>query len=187
MAFDEHPYLWIYLLGGVTAGVFLAARSVLYWALNWCTKVNVQLANIRKLLPGHAKPAAKRFAEGFGTVAWEVALSWISVALGSWQLLTTCLRFVRELLTPVPEVVRKLRFPLRNNPNLSRESVWAHVLALSVVAGGDHPLSKEKLVSELIDAEENLPGFDTAAAISHLESLEVVKPDVLAAFKLLSE
>ena len=86
----------------------------------------------------------------------------------------------RDALSPVPQAVRQLRFPLKNNPSLPAESVWAYLYALGIRAGNVPP-DEPGLAEEIDEIFSNLPDFDRAAALRQLDALDVVKPSVIAA------
>jgi hypothetical protein len=79
-----------------------------------------------------------------------------------------------------PEGIKRLRFPLRNNPDMPRESVWAYLHALNVEVGGEPP-SETALVDSLNEVTDYYPSFDRVAALKQLESLKVISQDVTSA------
>ena len=177
---DDHPYVALYLLGCAMVFALTVVKLTLHWALAWITKSNVLAANLKKLQPLVETPFWTKVGKFFGTVALEAALSWINVAVGTWQILALLLRTVREALSSSPESVQRLRFPLKNNPDLPAESVWAYLFALSITVGTALP-DEEHLTSELDDISTRLPRFDRSAALQQLEHLGVVKAAVLSA------
>jgi hypothetical protein len=177
----DHPYLAWYLVGCVFVIALTLAKLTLWWALTWATKGNVLAANLRKLHAPAAKvgwvTATMKFVR---TVVFEAVLSWINVVAILWQMAMMLLRTTREALTPVPESIKELRFPLRCNPDLPTESVWAHMVALSIKGEG-LTADEEQLTTSLDDVTAERPRFDRIAALRCLEMLQAVKPAVLSA------
>jgi len=60
------------------------------------------------------------------------ALSWVGVVVGLVKFAIVFLRIIRDVVAQTPEAIKVLRYPLRNNPDLSREAVWAYVYALGI-------------------------------------------------------
>jgi hypothetical protein len=174
------PYLMIYLLGCLVVLVLLPLKLVLIWVINWITKSNIVIANLKKIGPPETtKEFFVRAGIRLGVLIVEVPLSWINVVVILWQILRLILQSMREILTPVPEVIRALRFPLKNNPEMARESIWAHAVALGVHAGGGQP-DVGSLVQSLREVFDNYPTFNTEKALLELEALSVASPAVLA-------
>jgi hypothetical protein len=178
---DDHPYLLIYLIGCGLSLIAAFASIVLQWALSWVTKANVVAKNLRKLEPASAKtPIPVRVRKFVVTCIWQAALSWIAVVWEAWRIVLLLLRTAREALTSEPESVRRLRYPLKTNPDLPVESVWAYLCALGIRVGSPPPDEKQ-LAEELNRASGALPRFDRSTALRQLDALEVVKPAVTSA------
>jgi hypothetical protein len=107
-----------------------------------------------------------------------LALSWLQVLISllwsPWKLL----KMLREALTVVPQDIKQLRFPLYNNPEMSREAVWAYVRALNAKAGGSLATASELLDSLQLVAD-NHKHFDAALALNHLKELKAVSPEAI--------
>lgn len=181
-----NEYLFFYLLGcGLVLGLSMF-NLAFFWLLAWITKGNVLAKNLKKLQPPDDESRGiKIFALAAGMLL-EMALSWIGVLAALWMMLSRVFKILREALTSTPEAVKLLRFPLRNNPNMSREAVWAYVHALSVRAG-----AKQRCAGDLLDLLDSIaedhPTFDRADALRQLESLNVVSSkEVSAAVQQLS-
>lgn len=71
-----------------------------------------------------------------------------------------------------------MRFPLKNNPNMSSEAVWAHFQALMFEAGGVKPNERD-LLGSLREIQEYYPNFVPSEAVSNLQHLNVVNDEVL--------
>jgi hypothetical protein len=177
---SKHPYLAIYFLGSLLVIVLLLTKVLLVRVTGWITKDNVVAANLRKLQPPDETSFGRKVWNTLLTLALEAATSWIDVAVILYQILMLLLRFAREFVAPVPEAIKELRFPLKNNPQLSVEAVWAHLFALGI-HNGNPPPDRQRLLEALDDACSNDRTFDRKTALRQLERLEVVKTDVLSA------
>lgn len=88
------------------------------------------------------------------------------------------LNVVRESLTTKPESVKALRFPLRNNPNMSREAVWAYLSALSVKAGEKQP-NEIDLLYFLDEVADYYPAFNKQVALNQLKDLDFTNKNII--------
>jgi hypothetical protein len=179
MWLDDHPYIAIYLVGCLVTLVLIVAKATIFSVIDWATKANILTKNLKKLAP----PDTKRWWDkvtGFVFLALiEIALSWINVPIALWQVSTGLFRVLRDLLTPVPEEIKLLRFPLRNNPEMPRELVWAYMLAL-MVKGGGITATPDYVSSSMQAVKRNHPSFSDNTAIEMLKSLKVLDSDVLS-------
>lgn len=180
MWIDRHPFIFFYLVGCILVVALILFKVVLFWSIDWIIKANVFNKNLRKVLPPDDMTFGEKAADFVCILVVEALLSWINVVVVLWQIATTLLRVARDKLQPAPEGIKILRFPLRNNPNMSRESVWSYVQALSVKAGEKQP-NEAELVSSLNQVAEYYPTFDRIAALKQLESLNVISFDVTSA------
>ncbi len=173
-------WLLLYVIGCIAAFVLLSFNSILFWFIRWVTKTNILLKNMRKIGPEDKESFAVKVLKGVGLIVAETALSWLSVLAGLWRLIRIVLETLRDVLTPAPERIRALRFPLRNNPDLPSESVWAHVVGLAVLAG--QPLTQPSEVLEALDQlVENRSRFDRRRALLQLQGLHVLDADIVSA------
>jgi hypothetical protein len=178
---DDHPILEIYLLGCALVPPLALLCHITFWALAWITKGNVLAENLKKLqAPTTKAPFSSRVAKFLGTWLLEIALSWISIAVQAWRLLGLLFRTAREGLSSRPESIKLLTYPLKNDPLLAVESVWAYAYALTI-RGGSPPPDEYALTRELAEILTSRPGFDRVVALRQLEALDVVKPTVIAA------
>lgn len=180
MWIDDHPYLFFYLTGCIFVALLISLKIIIFLAIGWITKGNILKRNFKKVLPPEEGTFTEK-ASGFLILfAFDAALSWISVVVVLWQIATELLRTLRELLSPIPEAIKMLRFPLRNNPDMSRESVWAYLFALQIKVGGKQPTETE-LLGPLNEIFSYYPSFNRSAALKQLASLNVISPEVLSA------
>jgi hypothetical protein len=178
---DDHPLLAIYLLGCALVPALALVSVFTFWVLAWLTKTNVLTKNLKKLQASTTRaPFPSRAVKFLATWLFEIALSWISVALLVWRLLKILLGTAREVLSSRPESIKLLSYPLKNDPHLPVESVWAYAYALTI-RGGSPPPDEAALTAELEEISAQKPRFDRAVALRQLESLDVVKPAVIAA------
>lgn len=173
MWLDEHPYIAIYLFGCVLFLLLSLFKVVIFYTIDWITKANILNMNIRKIMPPNEMTVLQNVSKFIGILLFEMLLSWINVVLVLWQIVTTLIRILRDLLTPAPEAIKILRFPLRNNPKMAREAVWAYVIALNVKAGVKRP-DEYGLVEAIREISENYPNFNYRDALAHLGSLEAI-------------
>ena len=174
-----NEWLAIYIAGGVAGVILSLARLIVVRAYAWATKSNVVAKNLRKIDP----PAAESFVTKVGAwaVAWGLTflLSWISVAFELfWGIPVAVLRILREMFSSTPEAIKLLRFPLRNNPAMSAEAVFAHMTALNRLAG-QNTLTEPQLMLKLDEVKKRVPSFEPSVAVDQLAALRAVDEDVL--------
>jgi hypothetical protein len=180
MWINEHPYFFLYALGCILVIILTLLKIILFGAVDWLTKANILNKNLKKLLPPDEKTFSDKATLFVSLWALEVALSWINVMVVLWQIITGLIRTARDVFSSAPEAIKLLRFPLRNNPNMSRESVWAYVLALQM-RGGEKQPGESELLFALNELFHYYPSFDRIAALKQLERLNVMDTDVISA------
>ncbi|MEW8403719.1 MAG: hypothetical protein AB2689_28885 [Candidatus Thiodiazotropha taylori] len=176
---DIHPYLLIYLIGCVLVVVMLPIQMTLFWIIKWVTKENNLNKNLKKLQPPKEEGLLQRFLFVIVMIVIEALLSWINVIVILFKTLKYILSILRESLTQKPEIVKSLRFPLWNNPDMTRESVWAHYTGLRIHAAGEQ-LDESDLHYSLNEVEGFYPYFDKKEAISQLKHLKVIDNEILS-------
>ena len=121
MFIDQHPYLSIYLLGSLLAIILIFIKNIIFYLVDWIIKANILKKNLKKL----AKPDNRGWYEKASIyligLLITTASSWIEVVIFIVYVPYQLIKVLRDLLTPAPEQVKALRFPLRNNPMLSKE------------------------------------------------------------------
>jgi hypothetical protein len=171
-------WLELYILGCVAAAVVCIFNWILLWSMRWLSKTSIFLRNMKKIQPPSEVSVVARTLSGVGAVLFEIAFSWISVLVGIIGFFRTVFVGLREVFTSVPEGIRALRFPLFNNPHMSPEAVWAHAVAIAVLAG--EPVSDaSQLLAMLADVMSERSGFGACRALSILASLGVVDPKII--------
>ena len=177
---DEHPFVFVYLLGCAISVVVQLLASALLHVLAWITKDNVLAANLRKVItPPDKRSAWQKVGAYLGVLLLEATLSWISVLLTLGALLWRMLKILRDAFTTTPQAIQELRFPLRNNPTMTPEGVWAYLRALRVKAG-EKPPEANGLLYELDNVIQHYPNFNRQAALEQLRSLNVISAEVTA-------
>jgi ABC-type multidrug transport system fused ATPase/permease subunit len=179
MLIDQHPYLFIYLLGCVLVVILSIFKMILFWIISWITKDNILGKNLKKVLPPDEKTFLQKAIWFIAVFTLEAALSWINVIVVFWLIMTTVLKYLREALSSTPEAIKLLRFPLKNNPHMSREAVWAYLYALQMKVGERTPTESDILFS-LNELSEHYPSLDRKAALNQLSSLNVMSTDVIS-------
>jgi hypothetical protein len=176
----QNRWVIAYLAGCVVAFACFSVNASLLFILSWMTKANVLKKNLKKLQPDEESTFINRILAGVGVILLETAFSWIAVLFALWTFFKTIFDTLREIFSSTPEAVQKLRFPLKNNPNMSREAVWAHYVSLAAV-NGEIPTDASTLVTELDALASANPALDRHAALMQLKALHVVDADVVAA------
>lgn len=177
MWMDAHPYISVYLIGSALSVILAVFTALLLWVLSWLTKSGVVARNLRKI----ATPPVSRGHEWtmfFVSLALEAMLSWIGVVIAIVAIPWHILKAVREALTSMPQGVQDLRYPLKSNPELSREAVWAYMRAFRVKIG-EQPPDANGLLLELRRLLDHYPYFNREHALTHLRSLNAIDPAVV--------
>jgi hypothetical protein len=173
-------WLFIYLAGCVVAVLLSVASVVLFSALQWILKGNIIRRNLKKLDETENESFWSEFGTATLLIALSAALSWIQVLITLVGSLWKLLEILRELFVNVPETIKKLRFPLQNNPDMSREAVWAYVRAIEAKAGANL-FNAYGLLSSLQSVIDNHKDFDSHTALQHLRALDAVSSEVIDA------
>jgi hypothetical protein len=171
--------LFLYYAAGCVVSLCLQIASrICFRVTGWFLKSDTYWENLNKLGPLKDARFGARIWKWLRPIAWEVALSWISVALSGLLFLYKVLFLVREILLRgrTPEAVKKLRFPLENNPELSRETVWAHAFSLSILEDG-RARDESQILLSLEEVLENHPRFDRMSALEQLRDIGVEREE----------
>jgi hypothetical protein len=176
---DYTFWLGVYVAGCVLTASLILIKLAIVWCINWISKFNVFHKNVKKLQRPEPPNRVAEWGVFIAVLLFEAALSWINVPIVIWQILSIIAKSLRESFTAVPEKIKELRFPLKNNPELDRESVWAYVVSLKVSFGEIIP-TDASLVSDLNEIRANCPSLNSRLALSHLKRIGVVEPDVVA-------
>ena len=195
---DKHPYSFIYLLGSASALALVIFLAVFIYPLSWfifrTTKSNVYINNLEKIptlsrikeskkLLSRRYPLVCDFAEFIRYYLFVFPLlSWIGLILGAGRILMLVINPISEMLTSKPEAIKLLMLPLYNNPNMSREAVWAYTYALKIKSDGNLPDKKYKkyILSELNDLLNYHSDLDRQAALMHLKGLNVIDDNIIS-------
>lgn len=180
MLSNLNDYVVIYLVGCVVAFGLLMFNTSLIWSLRWITKANVVYKNLAKIEPPDETTFKQKAVAYVFTIVFEVLLSWINVPIQIWVTIISLLTTLREVLTETPEAVKVLRYPLKTSPNMSREAIWAHVMAVQIKTAGIKIFPSE-LQDSLNDVKENHPSFHPEYAVKQLAELDVVNADTINA------
>lgn len=172
-------YLGIYLFGSALSVFLGVVSSLVGYVISWLTKDNVVRKNLNKI----EDPKSYGFKLNAGLLATGLVtgaiMSWLGVLLNLAQIVWMPLKIIRELLfSSVPEEIKQLSFPLKNNPYLAREAVFAYFYALRVKTGV-RPNAWE-ISDELNTIAGYYPSFDKVCAINTLESLGVVDKETIS-------
>lgn len=180
MWIDEHPYLFIYLVGCVIVIILTVIKVILFGLIAWISKEHIFNKNARKLDPPDERSFLNKAGDVLTLLFVTVLFSWINVLYIPWEIARVLLASIRELFTSRPEAIEVLRFPLRNNPHMPRESVWAYAHALQIRVGEKQP-GETDLRASLDELYGYYPSFDRATALKQLKALNVVSPEVITA------
>lgn len=175
---DDHPYLLGYLIGCAVAfflGIFVVLEG---YIVAWIFKGNVLRSNLNKI----QDPSTQGFKADATLLVVGllsgIVMSWLGVLQYLWRVFSIPLNAIRETLSSVPEQVKSLRYPLLNNPNLSRESVWAYAYALGVRTGARADAAQMRY--ELEEVGSYYPSFESEAALETLRSLGVISEQTIS-------
>lgn len=178
MNLDEHPILSVYLTGCLFAFFLFFVVIVETYLVTWFFKGNILRRNLNKVQDPAGqgfKVEAVKFAIGL-TIA--TISSWLAVLQFTFQIVWIPIKVLREALASVPEEIKSIRFPLLNNPDLSREAVWAYLYALNT-KGGVTPNAWE-INNDLYGVGAYYPSFNKQSALEILGSLKVVDQEILS-------
>lgn len=182
MFIDNHPYLSIYLLGSILVVALTFIKISLFYIVDWITKGNILTKNLKKIDKPDEKSWYLKILLFLGTVLFEAALSWVNVLVILVQIPWTLIKVLRDLITSAPEEVKVLRFPLRNNPMLSKEAVWAYIMALNVRMGVAMQ-DENQIIAAIEEVLEKRPDFNYQDALDKLDELQVIIPEIITSVK----
>lgn len=175
---DDHPYLSIYLVGCLLAFCLHFVVTAEGYIIGWIFKDNVLRKNLNKIKdPSEQGFKATAMMFVFALVIGTI-MSWLGVLLYLWQIFWIPIAAIREVLSSTPEEIKLLKFPLKNNPNLAREAVWAYLYAFNT-KGGVTPNAWD-INNDLYGIGAYYPSFNKQSALEILGSLRVVDPDILS-------
>ncbi len=179
MWIDGHPYLLLYLVGCVLSFILILLRGIVAGLVSWVTRQNIVNKNLRKMAP--PQTLAGQASSVLTALVLGVALSWLNVlAVLLWEIPFGLLGILRAIFSSTPpEAINLLQFPLKNNPYMSREAVWAYTQALQSKLGQTQ-LSESALISSLDELRSYYRTFDRMKALEELRALNVVSPDVVS-------
>lgn len=182
MFIDQHPYISIYLLGSLLVVLLTFVKIALFYAIDWVIKANILNKNLKKLADPDNNQWYLKALKFLVLLLFEAALSWINVVVILGQILYGIVKVLRDLFTTAPEEIKALRFPLRNNPFLSKEAVWAYLMAISVKMG--EALQNESgIIASIEDVLDNRPDFDYLNALDQLDNLKVMNSETISSAK----
>jgi hypothetical protein len=174
------PYFYIYLAGCICYALLIPIKMIILYFLSWITKDNILIKNIKKINPPDQKHAFKDRLIVYGIfIGVDVTLSWINVAIVLWLIAVELFSVLRHLLTSVPDEIKLLRFPLKNNPHMPRESVWSHMTALNVKLGAPVPMTST-LIQDLNVVRGYHQSFDRISALKQLDSLRIINSETIS-------
>lgn len=170
--------LLFYLVGCFAVIVLTLLKVCLFWSVGWLTGENTMVKNIKKLQPPDKTSTSLKLLKYAGIVLFEALFSWISVLGILFQIFVMPLKVLRSFMAIKPDKVKALRFPLWHNPDLSRESIWAHFVALQVEAEGERK-SARTLIESLEEIKDYHPRFMPREAVNDLKELGVCSEAVI--------
>lgn len=158
----------------------MAGAVHFFSSVDWIFKGGVFRTNLKKLYPPDPQSRLSKFLWGALLVLLSALLSWIQVLLGLGEAVWRFVKIVREVFAAVPQDIKRLRFPLHNNPDMSREAVWAYVCALNAKEGGVLA-TPSKLLESLEAVRQGHEYFDPRLALKHLAELRAVSAETVDA------
>jgi len=177
---NQNPYLLIYLAGSVLAVPLFFISIGLGYAIKWVIRANIASKNLKKLLRPDNKTWKQKVLIFLGACIFDVVLSWIGVFFRIGHILFMILSLLRDAFAPVPEEIKILEYPLKNNPMLSKEAVWAYSVALCIKTGEE---AKKTILMSIQEARDIHPSFNYQDALSQLDNLKVISTEDISSVK----
>lgn len=174
-----NDFLPAHAFGCAVTALLVLLHIILTWSISWVTKGNTLNKNLLKLQANDDLTFVQKYVPPTVMFLMGVAMSWINAPIVAWNIIVLLLNTLRGLLTETPEQIKALRFPLKNNPKMRAEAVWARLAAL-LVESGDAPMHKHGVIDSLNEASENVPSFNQIDALSHLSNLNIYSADVIS-------
>lgn len=171
--------IYLYILGATLAFCYIVFNKAVDWLYSKITGLDVFRENLKKLemhydfFTGEMKEYPVTNKEATKLILLEMSLSWISVIIQIWKTFKFFIQAIKEQLTVSP-ALKELYYPLRNNPYLEKEIVWARLISSSVITTG-RQLSLEEVYRGIEIYESRLINFNRDKALKYLLDLEVVK------------
>jgi len=178
MNFDWQLYLFIYFAGVICAILMMLIQIVFVFTINWITKTNIFYKNLKKLDPHNIEAGIYSKYSSKLIYFLEPLLSWISVVFIIGRMFYTICNNIRVALQSTPEEIKILNFPLRNNPDLKPEVVWAHLMALRSKNGDI--VNSYIISANLKEIKLKNSYFASDFAIENLKRLNVIDPEILS-------
>lgn len=146
------------------------------WIVNWFTKANILIKNHRKITYYSPKPIPIIIFNFIGGYLLIFILSWVEVLFKLYYIFKLILDTIRYFINPLPEFLKNLYFPLKNNPNLECEEVWAHVIAIAIAGGVRVRVDGylgciNDIQGAINDILKIYPAFNVYSALLQLQSL----------------
>lgn len=170
--------LFVYLFGCFIAFLIQITTRTIINFIYFITKENILIKNIKKISEPDNRTKVKKFGEWALAFLLSVLASWINVIGASIHFIVFIFRFIREIIQTTPQTIKELRWPLRNNPDLSREHVWAYLVALSV-KGGSTELNADLIIKEIFNITNYYEDFEKKRAVKILSTLIVINENIL--------
>ncbi len=172
--------LKVYLLGSLATVILYILNQVVFGTIRWFMKLNVMTDNYNKLVyPFKPESIRDKATKHLLSVVFESIFSWISVLIQIYGTFRGLLEIIREVFSDKPENIKELIYPLKNNPNLKAEHVWAYVAAIGILDGNIMP-NKGAIASELQQSVDANNKFNYELAVEKLKTLHAVEEEQLA-------
>ena len=168
----------IYIFGCIVFLIIAPLIELFFIVIDFITGDRVFNKNMAKIDKTY-RNRAKRWWLAYVLSAF---LSWISVIWGLCAAVYRILALLRGLLRSYPEEIKKLRFPLLFNVELSAEQVWAHGYAI-LFKGGGVEVSKSCILEAFVIIKECNEDFDPIKALKSLDKLNVVEKETIDELK----
>jgi hypothetical protein len=175
---------FLYLLGSLLVLALTLSKVALGWLTEQLLGIGYHWFNCQKIgffrsrITGHLSDKPDSYSVIALVIGFEMLLSWINVPVCIWQLFTQLVSTAAELMKRAPEDLNKYRYPLRENPSLSPEEVWAHLVAVAV-AGGKLTIRSETLVQELHEISDRGIKINKLQALECLAELRCMRTGII--------
>lgn len=165
--------LTIYLVGSTIALTLSLLNWITALGIAWLTKTNILVKNLLKLKQPNNKSFLIKFLIVIGSWILLFLSSWIEVIHQLWLFIKLITQTLRVFFNPLPETIKNLTFPLKNNPYLERETVWAYSFAINLALGKKIEFDQfgGTFAFEIDEITEFYPTFNIELALKQLQSL----------------
>jgi hypothetical protein len=173
----------LYLLGCFATLFLTILKITLIQVGFWFVNEQIYRHNIAKIsvyfspITGHLTHEKTKLKTIVFTIFLDCLLSWINVVFVTFQICMFCLILIKFMFRTAPPSFQEILFPLRNDPSLDPEMVWARIIAVGNYGHAQPTASNLKL--DLDTTSRLVPGFSRAKALACIRALKFVPEEEL--------